>query len=57
MQCQTCDHYARRFNYCGGPREDLPPAYGKFHPLKKLPQDKGQSCTVYVPTLEEKAKR
>ena len=34
--------------YCGGAREDLEPAYGPGHPLKKLPADWGRSCEMFV---------
>lgn len=35
--------------YCAGEREDLPPAYGKNHPLRELPADKGESCEHFKP--------
>lgn len=44
--CATCAHAARPGLgnlHCGG-REDLPLAYGKWHPLHKLPADNGINC-------------
>ena len=47
--CATCAHRARpglSDGYCGAPgrRDDLAPAYGPGHPLRKLPGDQGASC-------------
>ena len=51
-----CKHCAKRHapglsypGYCGGERDDLAPAYGTRHPLKKLPADWGRSCEKFVP--------
>lgn len=44
--CSDCQHFARpgkSDGYCGG-RDDLPPAYGENHPLRRLPADRGASC-------------
>ena len=46
-ECKTCTHYSHKFAYCSGPRSDLPQAYGKNHPLHRLPADRGASCAVY----------
>lgn len=54
--CSTCRHRKRPGRadpgYCGGGRDDLPPAYGLHHPLRKLPDDQGASCTSYQ-TIED----
>lgn len=45
--CRCCQHYARpgkSEGYCGG-RDDLPLAYGVNHPLRRLPADRGASCS------------
>ena len=50
--CSTCRHRKRpglSAGYCGGGRDDLPPAYGLHHPLRKLPDDQGASCASYLP--------
>lgn len=47
--CVECQHFARpgkSDGYCGG-RDDLPPAYGANHPLRKLPADGGASCNQW----------
>ena len=47
--CRTCRHLKRpglSAGYCGG-RSDLPPAYGPGHPLRRLPDDGGASCTTW----------
>ena len=47
--CRTCRHRKRpglSAGYCGG-RSDLPPAYGPGHPLRRLPDDGGASCTTW----------
>jgi len=44
--CQCCQHYTRpgkSDGYCGG-RDDLAPAYGVNHPLRRLPVNRGASC-------------
>lgn len=49
--CSTCRHRRRpglSLGYCGG-RDDLPPAYGDHHPLRKLPDDRGVACPSYLP--------
>lgn len=49
--CNSCRHCAtpgRSAGYCAG-REDLPPAYGINHPLRKLPADAGVSCQSWAP--------
>jgi len=46
MACQCCQHYTRpgkSDGYCGG-RDDLAPAYGVNHPLRRLPVNRGASC-------------
>ena len=48
--CKSCRHRRRpglSAGYCGGGRDDLPPAYGLHHPLRKLPADQGASCASY----------
>lgn len=50
--CRTCRHLKRpglSAGYCGG-REDLPPAYGPGHPLRRLPDDRGATCASHTPT-------
>ena len=50
--CSTCRHRKRpglSAGYCGGGRDDLPPAYGLHHPLRKLPADLGATCASYRP--------
>lgn len=50
--CSTCRHRKRpglSAGYCGGGRDDLPGAYGLHHPLRKLPDDQGESCASYLP--------
>ncbi len=52
--CSTCRHRRRpglSLGYCGG-RDDLPPAYGDHHPLRKLPDDEGVTCPSYLPHEE-----
>lgn len=47
--CRTCRHLGRpglSAGYCGG-RDDLPPAYTAGHPLRRLPDDGGASCTSW----------
>ncbi|MBS0354451.1 MAG: hypothetical protein JSR83_11190 [Proteobacteria bacterium] len=47
--CRTCHHLRRpglSAGYCGG-RDDLPPAYTAGHPLRRLPDDGGASCTTW----------
>lgn len=47
--CRTCQHLKRpglSAGYCGG-RSDLPPAYTAGHPLRRLPDDRGASCTTW----------
>ena len=51
QRCQDCTHFASpglSAGYCGQ-RQDLHPAYGINHPLKRLPPDKGESCDEYIP--------
>lgn len=48
--CRSCTHLAKpglASGYCGGGRDDLPPAYGPGHPLRRLPDDQGKSCTTW----------
>jgi len=48
--CRTCANLGRpglSDGHCGG-RDDLPPAYGPGHPLRKLPADGGASCPAWV---------
>ena len=50
--CKSCRHRKRpglSSGYCGGGRDDLLGAYGEHHPLRKLPDDQGGSCTSYYP--------
>ncbi|MHB8788069.1 MAG: hypothetical protein ACYC5W_17790 [Thauera sp.] len=50
--CKSCRHRKRpglSSGYCGGGRDDLLGAYGEHHPLRKLPDDQGASCTSYYP--------
>ena len=50
--CKSCRHRKRpglSAGYCGGGRDDLPGAYGLHHPLRKLPDDQGESCASYRP--------
>lgn len=53
--CKSCRHRKRPGRsdpgYCSG-RDDLPAAYGLHHPLRKLPDDQGASCTSYQ-TIED----
>lgn len=47
--CRTCRHLGRpglSAGYCGG-RDDLPPAYGPGHPLRRLPADRGATCATW----------
>jgi len=47
--CKECRHFATpglSAGYCGQ-REDLPPAYGINHPLKRLPSDNGATCSEW----------
>lgn len=47
--CRTCRHLHRpglSDGHCGG-RDDLPPAYTATHPLRRLPDDGGASCTAW----------
>lgn len=51
QQCRDCKHFAspgKSDGYCGQ-RQDLPPAYGLNHPLRRLPADNGQSCDEWEP--------
>ena len=51
--CKSCRHRKRPGRsdpgYCGGGRDDLLGAYGEHHPLRKLPDDQGESCASYLP--------
>ena len=47
--CRCCQHYTRpgkSDGYCGV-RDDLAPAYGANHPLRRLPADRGASCNQW----------
>ena len=47
--CKTCRHLYRpglSDGHCGA-RDDLPHAYTAGHPLRRLPDDKGASCTAW----------
>lgn len=50
--CGTCRHRTNPGlafpGYCDQ-RDDLPPAYGKNHPLHKLPADGGTGCPKWAP--------
>lgn len=51
QSCQDCRHFATPGlspGYCGQ-RADLPPAYGINHPLRRLPNDNGESCKEWSP--------
>jgi hypothetical protein len=47
MSCETCQHYSPKYRYCGGDRPDLANVYSSGHPLKHLPEDKGEGCQVF----------
>ena len=54
VSCTTCRFLKRPGlspGYCSE-RDDLPPAYGTGHPLRKLPGDQGAGCTSYQ-TIED----
>lgn len=48
VTCKTCTHLRQPgrvdVGYCAGDRDDLAPAYGANHPLRKLPADGGKNC-------------
>ncbi len=47
--CRCCQHFARpgkSDGYCSV-RDDLPLAYGVNHPLRRLPADRGASCSQW----------
>jgi hypothetical protein len=47
--CRHCRHIRRpglSDGHCGG-RDDLPPAYGEHHPLRRLPDDMGATCEQF----------
>ena len=47
--CRCCQYFARpgkSEGYCSG-RDDLPLTYGVNHPLRRLPADRGASCTQW----------
>ena len=50
IRCKGCAHHRKPGRsdpgYCGG-RDDLPPAYGPGHPLRKLPRDGGAACQEF----------
>ena len=49
QRCQDCIHFSApglSDGYCGQ-RDDLPPAYGINHPLKRLPSDNGATCSEW----------
>lgn len=41
--CSLCKRPGLSEGYCPV-RTDLAPAYGEHHPLRQLPQDRGESC-------------
>jgi len=48
--CKTCAHLCRpglSDGLCGGGRDDLPPAFTKEHPLRRLPADGGKNCPAW----------
>lgn len=48
--CINCDHRThpgKSDGYCGSGRPDLAFAYTSGHPLRRLPADKGVSCTFF----------
>lgn len=54
QDCRDCIHFSLpglSNGYCAG-RDDLPPAYGLNHPLRKLPDDDGKSCGKFQSTAE-----
>lgn len=49
QRCQDCIHFSApglSDGYCGQ-RDDLPPAYGINHPLRRLPDDNGANCSEF----------
>lgn len=46
--CNVCRHRRRPGladpGYCSSGRPDLAPAYGRDHPLRRLPEDGGATC-------------
>jgi len=49
--CKTCAHLCRpglSDGLCGGGRDDLPPAFTKEHPLRRLPADGGKNCPAWL---------
>lgn len=49
QRCQDCVHFSApglSDGYCGQ-RDDLPPAYGINHPLRRLPDDCGANCLEF----------
>lgn len=50
--CADCHDMRRPGNvvrYCAGRRNDLLPAYTEGHPLRRLPDDQGRSCSLFNP--------
>jgi len=57
LRCENCAHLhlvggnrgqpTTASPYCGGPRDDLSPAYTPGHPLRHLPRDGGTTCTFW----------
>lgn len=48
--CRTCRHLKRpglSDGHCGG-RDDLKPAYGPEHPLRRIPDDRGTTCVTWI---------
>ena len=48
--CHTCRRLKRpglSAGYCSG-RDDLKPAYGPGHPLQRMPDDQGATCSTWV---------
>lgn len=48
--CKACAHLCRpglSDGLCGGGRDDLPPAFTKEHPLRRLPADGGKNCPAW----------
>ncbi|MCM8595112.1 hypothetical protein [Accumulibacter sp.] len=50
--CADCQYMRRPGNvvrYCASRRSDLLPAYTEGHPLRRLPDDQGHSCSLFNP--------
>lgn len=47
--CWQCKHRKTIMgeSYCASERPDLKPAFGQNHPLKRLPQERGITCSFW----------